>query len=1471
MGLKSLYKLYFMIRSKIKPPTAFNFWVLLMNFIQLSSLLVCFLKPTQILYKDDDDSFCHALESTILFLPWIFGNESMIFDSFVYFTMNLLSFGLLYYSAFSINRSKHIDYWCCAIIYFYQVIVAQMLPFIVYYRFSYLVERLVFTEYDLEVLISFIISLLNVLGFAIHIYICSIFLIPMDFVQRGKFDLYDGKYLTVLYFIRLLISMECFFFQYIPNQITQIVTISIFSIICFTVLYFRSSIKVNTSFIAQYIEVSPIAAAPFMMILRIFYNNDILSLILLVVIYILLFIVLYYYNEIIKKNSLKTFLPFSKGTSNFQTEKMPRFILGSVTSMIRIISTENCDPECLVRFSNLQKQTSSKNAIKIEVIRFLALFPERREKCLKELELMSSTSNHNSFTIFLFKKILKRFMKQTTNKHREVLNRLYRSYLVHHHLYWMARKENRWIQSLYEACSVSFYFIETRTEFRSLLDYYQFDFVLHSYFAEFLLSACGDFEGYLKEMKLSQQIENEIHEPFSDPLIHSMSRLFPKILQFYVHQNVPNSNYNNASSLSSNSSSAISSYFNSSEKELRKIKNRNKSKACPVASFLNKSRRWVPMMVPFHVIFPISSFIIMISILYPTEEHILKSSQKLYEDTISLIGTFYLTSATIFVPYILKDFSSINNSLSSDECYQSFLNLPYDMSEFFRSNNLIKNLTTGMIYNVNNHIYEMIYENLDICQIIFTIKDGMDLNAQNLMIDLSNIIQETDKTINLLSQYYENLYSMPQIVIIIIVFFICFGIVSFVILFIQLNKIMNDPIKIDFMSSKSRIYSFLIQEGKQAWELLRNTIPNVEPINSVKHSQSENLPISTIKNTARKRINENFNDEKGVMKVSSSTNILSGAYNMKNGALLQNSAFSILAEEPARSRKSVGLIPNFSFSSETPSIISNTANCEDIHSDESLDLSFIIDDHDIVDHAIAAALTEGKNCQNLHVVLILIFPLIIICIIEAMLLIPMKSRTVYQLSLLSELKEKETQTNASVVLLNFTFSYMMKRVVLLYDIENVEKELNKSGTEIGENYYKDQCYTLDSIICVSIRTIVSVLKNHEASTKQIVNWYMPIIYVFSWHSLNSLYYHDVEGVAKDRISNGISFIVAISILFFVFLKTAISTSALTFDSFNSLYHFPDDFLKVLKGQKNQSQESSQPFPSNALIVTTMNNSDEIYSISENSKVILNRNLFDVISNKFSKSFPIIEKQMDFLREYTAPDKKKKVFRYHSESVGLLTKTVMIEVVSSIPNPREKTYSGRLVEYMPPYFAKKFADDDISEFTFNNAFVICCRIKPNLSFIMIEKFFNIANHLTQRFSSIKICHIDGQMILFTSLSYISYKNILLFIRDLINDSKNGIKDLPDNMALFSLLVDYFSEFQCTVNKIGEPFLDLNPLPHEFRVRLFNLDEGLIAFSSSATRNIPKLSYESRLMYFRQEKLMKIDFSQFNTQFVISQMQ
>ena len=282
-------------------------------------------------------------------------------------------------------------------------------------------------------------------------------------------------------------------------------------------------------------------------------------------------------------------------------------------------------------------------------------------------------------------------------------------------------------------------------------------------------------------------------------------------------------------------------------------------------------------------------------------------------------------------------------------------------------------------------------------------------------------------------------------------------------------------------------------------------------------------------------------------------------------------------------------------------------------------------------------------------------------------------------------------------------------------------------------------------------------------------------------------------------------------------------------------------LRILP--KVASKSWKEKLTQNALIITSITESDEIYSVSDNSKIIINRNLNDLITLKMSETFKKVPNNVfgdDQLCEFSITDKKKKTFRFSTENIGCLTKTVLIEEnLSIVENAGQQYCTQKLNGFIPPHFAELYVKDNQYEFNFIQCFIICVRISDSISPQLVEKCFNAANHISQNSVSINIVSVDGEMIIFSSISKCKLIVVLLLIRDFVDAV---FKSTKVNDCIYSVYIQYLDDLWLSViDDEDEPYLNLKPFDSNyFKFRLFQIDNGNIAFTQSADENNPLIS-------------------------------
>ena len=1523
----------------------FNWLILFVYLIQLSFIFICCMKPSEIFDTGQDSTFWDYFESMWLYPPWIFGSSTLMIDSIFFFCVNIVPFFIICYSSIHIkkfNHQMHVNFWCSLVIRLFQQILTPIMSIPMTFRLSYLIEQIFIQKItdNWEMIFSFIIAIINIILHIVHTYFASIFLIPIDFVIHSKADFYDGKYMMLIHSIRIVIAISCFMFSYITNLVAVLIIFGFVFIICFLALFLRLSIQVHVSPIGQYLEILPFFACPYMILFRYFIQNNVYSLLLLILLYIFFAFLFQIQTHFMIKQSLKAFSPFMK-QSKYDDSVLnnddfnPSLFTGSVISIIRIVAVECSDPDSLLRFLNYQKKSSElKNSYIIEVVRFLALFPSRRKECLKQLEHFRSKSNINLFTAFMFKKILKSLDGiESTEKNLVCLNNFYRSFLVHKHLFWVARKNKKYFIASREALSTAYFFIEVKNEFHYLMKRYTFDSFLHYYYADFHLSACGDFESYLIECQIAQMLDNiysqssndnnNNHNSFNfnkniknynsivDPLLHPMSINNPKILQFCSSEetkiNIHFKNQKQYDLLSNNTINSSSSSNNNSPKY--------------VATFLNEKKFLIPFLSIFHIFVPIGLFLFVIGGLYIKDQQIHFQSIELYKKSVDLLNSFYIASSMVYIPYLTHIYTSenfeadnttffykkynkikfknfhINDSFNNNNYYtdynyyydknlvsndnlffdenekliETFFDLPFYAIDFFSQIQPLGNLTGGMIFIFEQYISNNILKNFTIQQVLNTTAIEMDYFSKAIFHEVYIKVEEIKKNAIALREIYKDDLDGFYICKVSIVTICVFSVVSTVVYIFQINYIYkNDHIKIDFLSSIQLFSSFLFQESKKAWELLRqyeeDTISDDISDLSIS-SYSSNMNLQNLTHSYQLENQDSTSSRPNETSSSKEPELIEmtvNGHNFNNDvrSLLNSNNYIQIKDSNNKTRRNDDddSIYEATTSCYVSSSQEDSSNIESDNQEENVNNV----ERDICSQAIETSKATEKEGflfhPFFHIVILLFAPLVFTVVIIAVFQIPLIQRAHAQEKRFQNILIGESFANHSLIILNGTFDILEKRsgIRLGFEHDRNQTDTTEPNSTYFETYineilsdlkwlsqfYDEKCYELIDVVCMSVETALYTAINRSTHPAVIASRCIPFIYLFTWNLFNDLFFSGMNELYLMKLSNGTSFIIATVLLMLTFVHLSFSSAILLKKAFNSIFHFPDDFLKQpIEKPKDTSKSWKDKLPQNALIVTSITKSDEIYSVSDNSKEIINCNLNDLISLKMTNIFKKVPENVfgdDKLCEFSITDKKKKIFRYSTETIGCLTKTVLIEENSCVDeNTGQQSYTQKLHSFIPPHFAEMYGKNDQNEFNFVKCYIICVRISDSISPQMVEKCFNAANHISQNSVSINILCVDGEMITFSSTSNCKLIVILLLIRDFID---TVLKSTKNDKCIYSIYVQYVENLLLSVvDDEDEPYLNLQPFDLNYcKIRLFQIGNDKIAFAETADENSSLIS-------------------------------
>lgn len=332
------------------------------------------------------------------------------------------------------------------------------------------------------------------------------------------------------------------------------------------------------------------------------------------------------------------------------------------------------------------------------------------------------------------------------------------------------------------------------------------------------------------------------------------------------------------------------------------------------------------------------------------------------------------------------------------------------------------------------------------------------------------------------------------------------------------------------------------------------------------------------------------------------------------------------------------------------------------------------------------------------------------------------------------------------------------------------------------------------------------------------------------------------------------------------------------DGFNSLFHCPCEEKKPKECQRIKTTALAEYLPSNAIIVTTVASTQEIYSVTENSRILIKRAAVDLIGASFSDVFTVIDKT-NCLLEHVLPDKKTKlVFRYKVEEMGKLVKMILVEekgISDAHQNDMKRNSTMKLLNFLPIDYAKQFAENGRRDFEYANAFVIFIRITPGLSAIRMDKLFNTANMLTQNYNNVHIFDMDGDTISLISDEEAGDVIPLLFIRDVLSECQGSGRGAALELPVCSFLVCFKPRVHMSIPDVLQPYLkiDCDDLM-AFHFMLHQLPKETICFDASVRERLPKIAEKVETLSVKRSQAgeevetSSVKFNSFTTEYAIS---
>lgn len=1524
-------------------------WALAISiFFQYFFLEVYSVKPSAYFSESNERNVFINILSICYFLPWIFGTDSMCYDSVIWLIFNLIFIIFTIILTYRCSKGHFIPHFSFFYIKYYFQFIQPIFSIPLFFRISYSIERLI-NNRSKENIASFIILLINLLIYIFGQFISSVFLLPFLFIIRSKLDVYDGTTHLFLYITQII---YCISFILIPVW-SSIPLSGLFLLLYFFILvillYYRLVTTVHVSLVAQYLELSPLFCLPFMVIYHLYFAkfHFFYTFIYLLFFHILFIVIINFVRKQLKRNCLHLFESFIYEDSTTEQE-LPPFVLGNISSSIRLIAYYNSDPSVLNRFLENQKQIHLRTSVFIEICRFLSIFKEYRQMMLDEISYFSPKSVYNNFILHMFQYLLEQQnMTKVPEFYKNRLDYFYRGFATHSYFYWKARKEKKFVRAFFESYTCAFFVNDWKYMISGLFYLYPFVPILHKYLADLLLDTDGDFEGYKKEMKVYFSLEKKQSVVF-DPFLQVNAMMNPKILQFCNQKSHAMFNISSASSaMNTVNLTKTRSYSLFQTKRKKEVKPDKKT----VASKIIRSERKIPYL---HYLLFILPALISFGFVVSTSQNfkLYMENWKDYIESINLVQhSFYSVISSIFIPFALPDFSNFNKS-DIIECQKAFSLIPMYINQYYLNLQILSNQSNFLLILTFHEIGDLVMKSDDVCDIVVNFSDFMSKNTFN---NINLIFKENRNYLEYLGkvlQSTDEVYHFKSFLLYGSIILIIFLIIYFIVACITLNKIMSKNVKaIDFLSSEKRISSVLQEpESRESlWDQLAGFDPSFvfSDYSFNFDSDEDNDPFATTALSTTHLSTINF-----------STTTVSSA-----NQTIQTAASSIKHVKNANFQTNNENIDPNTNQNLNEKIIPSSFNETENNSMNEMNSKLIVPD-DIEIHI------ENDNDDQLNSIIPELNSTMIqidnhhhgfkienndFDLNELMVYLKCKEKEIRFFSFLSilmilcpclffylmaliayhplnERKKNEYQYGKRVFSIVNDFKNAMTLVnEMLYLYK--KGQLNVTNLELIDNiyeshimphwhlYFEEKCYNDDEMNCYSIHSIVQLLQAQNITKEFIEVYALPILVSFAENSMKVFFNESIEGSSSVQSAKIPFAFICLIVVLSIFVGGYFKTASLK-RSMNSLFHFPryesnqnseqhaynneaKDSLNSKEansslnskeanenvGSKGSSlyknsansrdsldsnnslafdikldsnlskdannnglnnDEDVSRFPSNVIIITSVTETDEIYSISETCHKLINKKSSDLICRRLSKLFPCTSKRRDFeIREFNG-----KTFISKTKSIGKLSKTVLIEAAKFESKIKTATITQKLINFFPNYFAKPFSEEFTNIFHFKQSLLIFIRIDSSTD--QIDNFFNIINRLDQTFYNIDFIRSNGS-VLTCICREPDELEIILYLRDLISSCEENSKRQVNNFSLKSVFIDFIDELNAEVVEGDiEPEISFEEKDFFISENLtFFVDDHCIGFSEesfSILGDFSKLNIHTKILYGKKVTLI-----------------
>jgi len=1314
---RKYYSFYVNLRF-FSPPKAYIKWmIVIFNFFAILFHSLNSRLPNDFFTGINDNPTWKTFYYVIYLIPWIFRTTTLLFDGIIFLTTHLIFSILLEIVVRKSNRKKKVYFLEYFLVLVYQCIFIPVSFYALAFRFSHLVWYINNNVSDYKVYISFIISIINIIFSTYHSFLTSVFIDPTDFIIISSVDIYDGKTNMIVFFTRLYFCIIMNLLSWLTESILSHLYVVIMIAMCILLVYTRSINVIHVSFIGNFLEISPFLVSPFVLAIRVHFGDSFLySLITIVIVLILYSYLSIFQRRVLIKHTYQLFSPFCRKENADANELFTSSIIPRNTaSLLRFVASYMCDPNVFDQYLHIQKRFGIRASQLIEVVRFLALFPNKRSELINELNQVSSNSNYHRYTIFLFKKMLKGLVIGAKESHTQHYYEFYRNYVISNHFFWNNVSEKNRIKSFFYSITSLFCNVELFHSIHYLNNRFPLDNNIKDLLKSYELLSIGRIDRKI-HIQYEKPSSNRI---FDDPIYHSRALIHPHILEY--------SNEDEISHSFSSTTEISSGYYQPSTSFYALFSDKRLEGSKLSSSYSLKSP--IPCYIPsiFSLSFLISLFLIFSYSYYSNRFYVNISNmyQEIPQSLRMFITPFYKLCSSLLTPFASSYNVEFFDNSNITQCERLRMQTGSRIVSYFEKISQLNQTSPYFITHIYNSItngYIGMNNSCSFLSSIFAVPAPIFDTDQfsNCLSYFDDSISKTESLLN--DEQKTKVFIQAGLY----VFAIYCVLVVIYIVFLLFFFTKNIPANIVYhLGSKERLFLLLTEKIMESWNLSINK--------EIQYSFSQQ----------EYRICEiNPIDE---------SSILNQSHNIR--IMFPNSSLSF------KSNRQIDALSFFP-------IKSLFKDGDDV----SLESNTFFDT--------VTQFTRKEIRKYFWFILIFLsIPWLAYFLFIGVSSIPLRDNRELEILKLLNLKKNQTQMHSFLDLFKFLsiYAYGFQNESVRIIINTTHYDIKKNNlSKLTELYNKITC--VSDGVCYSISSLIEEFLASPGTTEADLSMrIIPSIIIFLADSCVSILYPEILNQSNPLTNDGSVLIVIIFVIYITILICTGYADSLYNRGYSNLFVFPNQ--NSVKSYPIEVENKNANLPTSVFAISTISETNLIYSFSDNASQILKYSTSELIGLRVDEVFNPIKVNEKSLLSFSPMEKRnKRVFQYSVSNRGIVNIYLLYEEELLAQNVmKDKMLAQKLSYCIPHYFAKKIANEGIHCYCFIDTTIVCLRA-ININRTLVDKYFLILNNLLTNYSQSSLVRIQGEFSTIVFESTCKINTIFMFLRDLIIESKDTLESV-----------------------------------------------------------------------------------------------